>query len=109
MSRLDHYYSQLLRVFKKKGGTARRDIDVIIAEMDMVCVLGVLGSDPWGFNIYSKHNYAFFVLWSLTFLWKDKLFANTNTTLFTNMICYPQIQNSMICTNRCISVNVFNL
>lgn len=35
MSRLDHYYSQLLRVFKKKWGTARRDIDVIIAEMDM--------------------------------------------------------------------------
>lgn len=35
MSRLDHYYSQLLRVFKKKGGTARRDIDIIIAEMDM--------------------------------------------------------------------------
>ncbi|XP_026052773.1 uncharacterized protein LOC113117888 isoform X1 [Carassius auratus] len=35
MSRLDHYSSQLLRVFKKKGGTARHDIDVIIAEMDM--------------------------------------------------------------------------
>lgn len=35
MSRLDHYSSQLLRVFKKKWGTARRDIDVIIAEMDM--------------------------------------------------------------------------
>lgn len=41
MSQLDHYSSQLMRVFKKKGGTARRDIDVIIAEMDKVCVLGV--------------------------------------------------------------------
>ncbi|XP_073717022.1 uncharacterized protein [Misgurnus anguillicaudatus] len=34
MSRLDHYSSHLIRVFKKKGGTARHDIDIIIAEMD---------------------------------------------------------------------------
>jgi len=41
MSRLDHYSNQPLRVFKKKGGTARHDIDIIIVEMDKVCVLGV--------------------------------------------------------------------
>lgn len=64
---------------------------------------------PGGLTFTLNIIMLFFVLWSLTFLWKDKLFANTNTTLFTNMICYPQIQNSMICTNRCISVNVFNL
>ncbi|KAG9281082.1 sterile alpha motif domain-containing protein 3-like [Astyanax mexicanus] len=34
MSNLDHYSSQLMRVFKKKGGTAGHSISLIMAAMD---------------------------------------------------------------------------
>lgn len=39
MSQLDRYTSQLMRVFKKKGGTAGRSISLIMAALDKVCIL----------------------------------------------------------------------
>lgn len=38
MAKLDHYADHL-RVFKKKGGTAKRNINLIMAAMDGVCIL----------------------------------------------------------------------
>lgn len=37
MSQLDHYSSQLMKVFKKKGGAAGRRIRFIMVAMDQVC------------------------------------------------------------------------
>lgn len=39
MAKLDHYADHILRVFKKKGGTAKRNINLIMAAMDEVCIL----------------------------------------------------------------------
>ena len=38
MAQLDRYSSQLMKVFKKKGGAAARRISQIMGAMDQVCV-----------------------------------------------------------------------
>lgn len=65
-----------MRVFKKKGGTARRDIDVILAEMDKVCVLGVFWAlNPGGLTFTLNIIMLFFILHVINC--GKKLFANT--------------------------------
>ena len=41
MGQLDHYSSQLMKVFKKKGGAPGRRINQIMVTMDQVCVFSL--------------------------------------------------------------------
>ena len=52
MSQLDHYSDQLMKVFKKKGGTAEHKISPIMAAMDKV---GRLNGVVWALDPVSPY------------------------------------------------------